>query len=188
MKSLALTTCLFVLVFVLSGCTSQMEVASLTKEIEALKDENAELANRLSDTEESLSNLTVEFYSKQIEDKFIDYDAAYVSFIDNGYGVAKTEIGQLLFAVDNVVPYIGGCRIKMRIGNPYNVDLVGIELNVASNLDDLEKNPYLVTLTNEIKAGSWNSVEFNIPKMNPEEVHEIYIEANTDVLKLMSFE
>ncbi len=183
-----------------------MLINELNSEISALEEEIIELTNRIDEFGSYMEELQEDCssYDDDIKElnKFIDTQTrntnllfertkdapkrAYLSVFEIGYDVAETKVGNLILAINSIEPYLDGYKVDINIGNPNNATFNGLELDVICIAKDRVGDPetHLISVTDTISAGSWNSVEFMIPGLSFDNLGYLNIQATSDLVSL----
>lgn len=88
-----------------------------------------------------------------------------------GYTFAETQLGKVLIIFRNAEPYLDGFKVKVGIGNPYSIDLSGLELTAAAGTNKLQKFSFPRTFA----AGTWTDVELTFSPALAADVKKISV-------------
>jgi len=119
-----------------------------------------------------------------------------------GFGRVDANIGFFLVTLENVEPYLDGQKVTLLIGNPHSVAFNGFELKASwsarypdRKLPSEEKEKQWkafrasqrdkdIKLTNVLRPGVWNKVQFTIAPAKPDEFGRLGISISTNHVSL----
>lgn len=111
---------------------------------------------------------------------------------NKGYQAARAPAGSVLVVLEKLEPYLDGYTVSLRFGNPTTAEYSGVKGKVKwgrlyDSKKDQDFNKLLekeIDLKDDLKAGSWTIVKFNIAPAKPDEVRRLIIQPTFDHLKL----
>lgn len=111
---------------------------------------------------------------------------------NKGYQAARAPAGAVLVVLEKLEPYLDGYTVSLRLGNPTTAEYSGIQGKVKwGRLYDAKKDQEFnklgekdIDLKDDLKAGSWTIVKFNIAPAKPDEVRRLIIQPTFNQLKL----
>lgn len=102
---------------------------------------------------------------------------AFLTPGDEGYSVVRSDLGVLTIALENVEPYANGSRVTFSIGNPLSSAINGFSAKIEwGKVDErglaVEETvrSKKVTLSQPLRAGSWNYSAFVLDGVPPEQL------------------
>lgn len=137
------------------------EITELQKEVISLRAE-------LDSTKESLALLEAK-ESERILNKVAIINAYSKSFV-----YATTDLGTLLFSVDNVEQYGSGYKIDLKIGNTTSATFRNAKLNFSYGEGDIKQKKEESLMT-PIYSARWNSFEIILPSASKEDLNSIAV-------------
>jgi hypothetical protein len=181
----------------ISGCYQQPAEDKTKPEIDALKQQIATLSNQLQTSQQTEANLagrvsTLELY------RALDGDvAASLDPTTKSYGIAKTNLGNLLISVDNIEPYADGYKLRLMVGNPNMATYDGAKLKIQwaqkpqwgqPSFDSQKWNASIqskeIDIVNELLPGAWNPVDVVIAPATAAQTGYLTVTASLDKLSL----
>jgi len=134
--------------------TNKNDIASETNKLIQLKNDNSNLESKLT-----------YYINLKIKRKELTNQVVHLDVNSNGYSVAKTNIGSLLFIVNDVEEYLSGIKLHLEIGNPNYITLSGLDLEVAisdkyySIYDEFDNGNFRnITVSEELQSNKWTDV------------------------------
>ena len=91
----------------------------------------------------------------------------------------------MLILCDNAEAYLDGYKLALRIGNPANMNYLGIELvfrtkaQQAAGADGLQ-----VGVPSVLRAGAWNTVHVVVHPLRASEIPDLTVQAFADKVEL----
>ena len=163
-----------------------MSNVELEAQISALEKEVVSLESRAS---------VLEYLVGKKQDR---YDSVTLDTSSRAFKRLDTDIGSFLVSLEDVTPYLNGYKLSLSIGNPSGGTVSGIKVKAKwSTQYDWGKydadsykaweskiHEQEVSLTQAMKAGSWNKVELILVPASSQELGylEISMDAQTVVL------
>jgi hypothetical protein len=172
------------IVLLLAGCKPKSAVSTATHDhlvtVDELRPYITNLYNRVSDLE---AHDNTEWVA-------IDPDS-------KSYQQLWTPFGVLLVATKNVTPYLDGYKVKVAIGNPYNVTFSGFQLAYWCEKKEFtfeeaktpvkpwavfatpplssKETPKITTenRTETLYPGSWNELEFTVAPATADDIRRL---------------
>jgi len=173
----------------LTSCSSEIE--QLDERVAELESTVDDIHVRISEIESQKSDLSseVDLLSKILFDEMLDLGSksAVVSIYNSNYSVAETDLGKLTFSVEDISEYMSGYKIRLNIGNPLNVKYNGLILRITPVNDefiDAENSTVEISISDTIRAGSWNIVTVTISDFDLSDYSFIRIKASSDSISL----
>ncbi|MEX3856408.1 hypothetical protein AB3X94_20480 [Paraburkholderia sp. BR10923] len=181
----------------LIGCSQKPIEDKTGPEIAALNQQVEELNKQLQLMQQIQNKLqtrlgTLEFWHDVENDSSAMLDPASKS-----YGVAKTNLGNLLVSVDNITPYGDGYKLRLMVGNPNMVTYDGAKLKVQwaekprwgdASFDSTKWNASIqskeIDVVNELLPGALNPVEVVISPATAAQTDYLTLTATLDKLSL----
>lgn len=165
-----------------------------TKKIE---DDISNLEDRITALESNYVDINLELFNlglkiDDLQKNVITFDPANAE----GFQAINTGNGYFLFAIRDIKPYLDGYRIFLDVGNPNYATYNGIKLKAKwgkrftysdSILYDTWKNSLLekeVSITHDIKPGTWNKINFNISPVKIDEFGYLSLSVETNSISL----
>ncbi|WP_157658578.1 DUF3251 domain-containing protein [Burkholderia ubonensis] len=166
-------------------------------QIEALKQQIATLSQQLQQAQQSQVALAgrvsmIEFW-RTVEAS----NSAELDPTSKSYGVAKTNLGNLLISVDNISPYADGYKVRLMVGNPNMVTFVGAKLRVQwtekprwdeKSFDSAKWNASIqqkdVDIVNNLLPGTWNPIEVVVSPATAAQTGYLAVSATLDKLSM----
>ena len=156
----------------------------------------AQLRTAQEGMQRSISELEKELRKLQIDVlilKLSDNETAWFDPQDQqAYTGIKTAVGQVLFVLERVEPYLDGFKITFRVGNPTSATLNGFNAKItwgpkldASASNQPSPREVEVKFTESIRSGAWAYVSANVAPAKPEEVRRIGITPKFNNVGLM---
>lgn len=109
---------------------------------------------------------------------------AVLSVTEKSYSAVRTDLGDLLFVVDNVVPYANGVKMNIRIGNLTSATFNGVKLKVSWGKDVFTTTQKEISLVGSLLPGAWNNREIILSPANVAELGFVEVEPKLDQLQL----
>jgi len=147
---------------------------------------------RITSLETQLKNLTNRLSAlEEYKEKF--HSATFDPTGDRSYQRIDSNVGTFLVVLENAEPYLDGQKVSLLIGNPNNVTYSGVKLDVgwhtripASTLIEPEASKAWdkffksgqqkeINLTDSLRPGAWNKVNFTIAPAKAEEFGSLQI-------------
>jgi hypothetical protein len=205
-----------------TGC----EQAGVTQKLKSLDDRVTELEKALEShgaingilyksTADDVKQITerLDLLSTRVLEESFLQKFAMLDPSSKGYSVLDTGRGSLLISCDNAAPYLEGHRIKLRLGNPLNMQFSGFKLkfkfgrkppalpgtgktkpqNSGKTIEQWQKDYQMwkttlksaeESFTDDLKPGSWTTVEATLPQTKPEDIAYLEIAIDTDRISL----
>lgn len=149
-----------------NSCTTHEEVQNLKTEIESLKSEISNLKTIVEEIKTKTNDL-------QSQNKEIDINNfAVISSDGKGYGIAKSNFGNILISLEDAKPYLGGQKIILNIGNITSGDIrsgtltlfYGKNITPSDNLEDWKKTLGVKEekIIDRLRPGYWTKMELII--------------------------
>lgn len=185
-----------VVVALATGC-SQRPDDKTAASVDALKQQVQSLTAKLQEAQQKQTDLAaritkLEFWQLVETDNSIALDPA-----SKAYGVAKTNLGNLLISVDNVSPYGDGYKVRLMVGNPNMVTFDGASLKVrwaekpqwgAQGFNYAKWSTSVqekdVDIPNTLLPGTWNSVEVVLSPATASQTGYLAVTATLNKLEL----
>lgn len=186
-----------VLVALAVGCSQKPAEDKSAAQVEALKQQVATLSQQLQQAQQSAIALAGRVSMLELWRSIDASNSAELDPTSKSYGVAKTNLGNLLISVDNVSPYADGYKLRLMVGNPNMVTFDGAKLKVQwaekprwgdKNFDSVKWSASIqqkdVDITNNILPGTWNPVEVVISPATAAQTGYLAVTATLDKLSL----
>lgn len=187
----------FVLAMLAAGCSQKQAEDANSAELAALKQQVATLSQQLQQAQQFSTALAGRVSMLELWRTIEENNSAELDPTVKSYGIAKTNLGNLLISVDNIAPYANGYKVRLMVGNPNMVTFDGAKLKVQwaekprwndKNFDVAswqaslqEKN---VDIPNNIFPGTWNPVEVVISPATAAQTGYMAVTATLDKLSL----
>lgn len=199
MRLKKLTTALVMLTCVLplSGCkiedafpvsaTLQRKVDEQQKSIADLQDKVVDLTAHLK-VQQAAANARL---AKVETDVFSLWTAANsdkvsrLSVTERNYSVVHTDLGNLLFVVQDMSAYANGVKLKLRIGNPNAVSFDGIKIDFWWGKDVASYNKSM-NFPVILPSGAWTFQDVVLTPAKTDEMGYLSVTASLDQVRLRS--
>jgi hypothetical protein len=124
---------------------------------------------------------------------------ATVDATSKGFSMVRTEYGAFSVAIDDVVPFLDGYKIKLRVGNLLNATFSDLEItadwsdscfDADGSVEDFEpcaeKSRKMIELADDLEPGTTTKIEIAFEKMSAEQLAALRIglDAGTMALKV----
>lgn len=186
------------IILIISGCKPvDPQLANRINDLEGkLNEQKAQIIN-LESSNNSLRKDLIDIKGKVAANGImIDYIGdqntrpSKLSLTEKNYSVVRTELGVLLFSVDNVAPYANGVKLTFKVGNPDNINYSGLKLKFAWGKgapgdpawSGLERKELDLPVT--LRGGAWNKVEAVLSPAKPDDVGYVTVSAEVDQVQL----
>jgi hypothetical protein len=191
---------LIILVLSLSGCKLEdvFPVSAVLKnKVDAQQQTIVSLQNQITALKDQLNTLQANYNSRisKLETKVLSLwvDANYaqstqLSVTERDYSVVKTNLGNLLFIVQDVSPYANGVKLKLRIGNLNSATFHGIKMDFSwgKNVGDSFNHHKTVDLTTDLLPGYWTEQDVILAPAKTDEMSYISVIATLNQVGLNS--
>ncbi|WP_109478147.1 DUF3251 domain-containing protein [Paraburkholderia sp. C35] len=186
---------ILLLTIVVTACTpaKDPEVTSLSETVKELRAQVAQMDQMRANN----AKLEQRVSMLEVQQKWAQDTTSMLDVTDKGYSIAKTNLGELLFAVQDMTPYGNGVKLKLLVGNPGMATYNGAKLNFkwGKSLDisqpdfsygDWEKSLHSKELTvpNTLYPGTWNPVEVILAPAKPDETAYLSVAASLNNVQL----
>jgi hypothetical protein len=146
-----------------SSSTSSSNVANLETKVMALE-------AKLATIESDIATLRINIANANNE-------AAFVSTEEEGYSIAKTDLGAFAIVSKGATPYLDGYKVKLLIGNLTSATFNGFKLNIAWGKGKDRKNKEF-GLTNRLYPGIYSKIEVALTPAKPEDIKMLSVGLN----------
>jgi hypothetical protein len=172
--------------FLVLGCENRNGDKSM---MEAMKKDISDLQAMQKDISDLDSRVAMLEISKD------PYNTAFLDPSEKGYQRLDSNCGIFLVSVQEVKPYLDGCKITFHIGNPSSVLYPGFRLKLrwgkrhekgekfsdwVNQLQEKEQK-----FTEELKPGWWNKVVVTVSPAKPDQLGYLELSMKTDMVKLL---
>ena len=123
------------------------------------------------------------------------YKTAVFEPSEKGYQRLDSDCGIFLVSVQEVKPYLDGCRTPFHIGNPSAVIYPGFTLKIkwvkrrekGEKFGDWQKQlqEKQQKFAEELKSGWWNKVVVTVSPAKPDQFGYLDLSMETDIVKLL---
>ena len=134
----------------------------------------------------------LEFQMRMLHNK---NQTAYLGPEDKGFDVVETANGRFFVSLTGMSPYGDGYKLHINLGNPQHATYPDVvvkarwgkrdEYGFAENEDGMKS--VSVTLTRNLRPGSWNPIEVVVAPASRLEVGAVYIDIETPSLILARY-
>ena len=172
--------------FLFWGCENHKGDKSM---MEAMKKDISDLQAMQKDISDLQSRIAMlEMYKDS-------YKTAVLEPSEKGYQRLDSDCGSFLLSVQEVKPYLDGCKITFHIGNPSAVLYSGFRLkirwgkrwekgeNYSNWLNQLQEKEQ--KFTEELKPGWWDKVVVTVSPAKPDQFSYLELSMKTDMVKLI---
>lgn len=180
-----------------AGCYQKPADDKTGPEIDALKQQVTLLSNQLQAAQQSETSLNGRVTAIEVARVFENGMFAQLDPASKTYGIAKTNLGNLLISVDNIEPYGDGYKLRLMVGNPNMATYDGAKLKVQwaekprwgqANFDGIKWGASIQTkevdVVNDLLPGAWNPVEVVISPATAAQTGYLAVTATLDKLSL----
>lgn len=172
--------------FLFWGCENHKVDKSM---IEAMQKDISDLKAMRNDISDLDSRVAMLEISKD------PYKTVVLEPSEKGYQRLDSDCGIFLVSVQEVKPYLDGCKITFHIGNPSAVLYSGFRLKmrwgkrrekgekISNWLKQLQEKEQ--KFTEELKPGWWNKVVVTVSPAKPDQFGYLDLSMETDIVKLL---
>lgn len=175
--------------------SSSPAFVSQQKEIANLQSQVIELQKRVD-----ALDATLKWDEYLLSNKQDRHDSITLNLTEHTFQRLDTDTGFFLISVEEVVPYLNGYKLRLKIGNPSSADYAGPKITVKWN----KQYPYDkytqasfeewqkagqekdASLTDILASGSWNKVEVIIAPATVEQLGFVTLTMSTDTVRLLT--
>jgi hypothetical protein len=182
-----------------AGCDQKPQDDKTGPQIQALQQQITSLGNQLQTAQQNEIALAGRVTNIELARVFENSESAELDPASKSYGIAKTNLGNLLISVDNIQPYGDGYKLKLLVGNPNMTTYDGAKLKVQwaekpqwgqQGFDGQKWNASIqskdVDIPNNLLPGAWNPVEIVISPATAAQTGYLSVTATLDKLYLRS--
>lgn len=186
-----------ILVGLATSCSQNPAEDKAGADIAALKQQVAMLSQQLQQAQQSQVALGGRVAMLEFWRSVDASNSAQLDPTSKSYGVAKTNLGNLLISVDNVSPYADGYKVRLMVGNPNMVTFDGAQLKVQwaekprwndKSFDSTKWSASVqqkdVDIVNSLLPGTWNPVEVVISPATAAQTGYLAVSATLNKLSL----
>jgi hypothetical protein len=161
-------------------------IAALEKKVAEVQTANEELKNA-KDAIELRVNMLEEDMINALRPRSAVFDPVHKEFQP-----IHTDLGVFLVSLRDISPYANGYKVRFNLGNPMQVNFVGVELELRwgpkrpSDFKTIKFSDWNAqfktskqSLTQTLRAGAWNPVEVIIAPATAEQIGQIEINGIT---------
>ena len=168
------------------GCEGQKASKSMMEDMQKDISDLKAMQKDVTDIDSRLAWLEI---SKE------SYKTAVLEPSQKGYQRLDSNCGIFLVSVQEVKPYLDGCKITLHIGNPASVTYSGFTLRIRWG-KRFEKGETFASwqkqlhekeqkFTEELKPGWWNKVVVTLSPAKPDQFGYLDLSMETDMVKLL---
>lgn len=196
MKTSRMTT-IAMLVTLTTSCSQKPMDDKNGAQIETLKQQVATLSQQLQQAQQSQVALTGRVLMLEVWRSVEASNSAELDPTSKSYGVAKTNLGNLLISVDNIFPYADGYKVRLMVGNPNMVTFDGAKLKIQwaekprwedKSFDSAKWNASIqqkdVDVVNNLLPGTWNPIEVVISPATAAQTGYLAVSATLNKLSM----